>query len=358
MTLSLRLVSLKPRVIRDVASTQCGSRARVLPRGVRRERAQSRLRPTILASLLGKVVEPRSRSLTQMLKLALAALACSACTRTPSPLAPGLSGSIGMPHRGVLTNPVQLPKDATGIRWLRENDRHWAAPRFVAALERAGLQVSLERSGPPLVVGDLSARTGGEISLHMSHRTGHDVDLLLFVKTLSGAPVASPGFVRFNTDGLAWDETHQRFLRFDVERTWLLVKALVEDDEARIEWIFLSVPLQGMLIEWARARGEPTETLLRAEHVLLQPGPPAEAHDDHLHVRSGCDAVEVARGCEQTGPTRPWIRDANGAQIRAHEVVREDDASVALELMRPLDEREAAVDAPIGVGARSTGMKP
>jgi penicillin-insensitive murein endopeptidase len=252
---------------------------------------------------------------------------------------------------------MELPKDAEGIHWLRGNDRHWAAPRFVAALERAGVAVATERPGPPLVVGDLSARTGGEISLHMSHRTGHDVDLLLFVTTLSGAPVPSPGFVRFDADGLAWDESHSRFLRFDVERTWLLVKALLEDDEARIEWIFLSVPLQGMLIEWARARGEPPETLLRAERVLLQPGPPAEAHDDHLHVRSGCDASEMAHGCEPTGPVRPWIRDANRAQTRAHDIVPEDDASVALELMQPLDAREAAAEAH-GGGARSNGLKP
>ncbi len=42
----------------------------------------------------------------------------------------------------------------------------------------------------------------------MSHRTGHDADILLFVTTLSGAPVPSPGFVRFDTDGLAWDESN------------------------------------------------------------------------------------------------------------------------------------------------------
>jgi penicillin-insensitive murein endopeptidase len=290
--------------------------------------------------------------------VALLALASFACTRTPSPLAPSMSGSIGMPHRGVLTNPTELPKDATGIRWLRPNDRHWAAPRFVAALERAGLAVSLERPGPPLVVGDLSARTGGELSQHMSHRTGHDVDLLLFVTTLSGAPVASPGFVRFDSDGLAWDETHQRFLRFDVARTWLLVKALLEDNQARIEWIFASKAVQGMLIEWARARGEPTETLFRAERVLLQPGPPAEAHDDHLHVRTGCDVDEMAGGCEPTGPARSWIHDANRAQVRTRDMIREDDATIAMDLMAPLDEREAADDARSGGGARSNGMKP
>jgi penicillin-insensitive murein endopeptidase len=273
-------------------------------------------------------------------------LAGAGCARAPSPLVPGLRGSIGMPHRGVLTDGAELPRDAAGIRWLRGNDRHWAAPRFIAALEHAAATVVHERPGPPLVVGDLSVRHGGQLREHMSHRTGHDADLLLFVSTLSGAPVTSPGFVRFDTDGLAWDEGHQRFLRFDVARTWLLVKALVEDDDARVEWIFLSRPLQGLLTEWARARGESADTILRAEHVMLQPGPPAETHDDHLHVRTGCDAAEIAQGCEPTGPVRPWIRAANrreraGAAPPSVDEP-EDDEAIALELLRPLDAAEDA----------------
>ncbi len=238
-----------------------------------------------------------------------------------------------------------LPRDAEGIRWLRGNDRHWAAPRFVAALERAGAAVARERAGPPLFVGDLSVRRGGQLPEHMSHRTGHDVDLLLFVETLGGAPVASPGFVRFDADGLAWDEAHERFLRFDVARTWLLVKALVDDDEARIEWIFLSRPLQGLLTEWARARGEPTETIFRAERLMLQPGPPAETHDDHLHVRTGCDAAEIARGCEPTGPVRPWIRAANRREVAAPAPSgggRRDDRARALSAARAGRSRSGA----------------
>jgi penicillin-insensitive murein endopeptidase len=284
--------------------------------------------------------------------LPFAALAVLAgCARAPSPLTPGLRGSIGMPHRGVLTEGAELPRDAEGIRWLRGNDRHWAAPRFVATLERAAAAVTREREGPPLVVGDLSVRHGGQLREHMSHRTGHDADILLFVTTLGGAPVQSPGFVRFDTDGLAWDDAHERFLRFDVARTWLFVKALVEDDEARVEWIFLSRPLQGLLIEWAQARGEPPETILRAERVLLQPGPPAETHDDHLHVRTGCDVAEMARGCEPTGPVRPWIRAANRSESSHASIAREDDEALALELLRPIDTEEPEGEA----GSQASG---
>src|SRR5436305_713719 len=106
-----------------------------------------------------------------------------------------------MPHLGVLVNGAELPHDAAGIRWLRGNDRHWGAPRFVGALDRAAAAVAKERPGPPLVVGDLSKPYGGHLREHMSHRTGYDVDRLLYVTTLGGAPVPSPGFIRFEPDG-------------------------------------------------------------------------------------------------------------------------------------------------------------
>ena len=49
--------------------------------------------------------------------------------------------------------------------------------------------------------------------------------------------------------------THgRRFLRFDVERTWLLVKSLVEDGDARVQWIFAHRNVEALLVEWARAR--------------------------------------------------------------------------------------------------------
>lgn len=237
----------------------------------------------------------------------LATTASTGCARAPSPLAPHYAGSIGLPHRGVLTKASELPAEGDGYRMLRSNDRHFGTPRFVAAIERAAAKVAHERPGTKLTIGDLSARHGGHISSHSSHRTGRDADLLLYMTTLEGAPVTTTSFVHVGTDGLAFDEGADRFLRFDVEREWLLVKALVEDPEARVQWLFVSRPVKAMLVEWARARGESGETILRAMDAMQEPGPPAQSHDDHIHVRTACDAAEVASGCEPTGPVRPWI---------------------------------------------------
>ena len=101
--------------------------------------------------------------------------------------------------------------------------------------------------------------------------------------------------MHFGADGLARDEAHGRWLRFDVEREWLLVRALLEDPEARIQWIFVSDVVQAMLLEWALARGDSAETIQRAQTVMLQPNP-GGVHDDHLHVRTTCSRRGDGRG--------------------------------------------------------------
>ncbi|MBX3207979.1 MAG: penicillin-insensitive murein endopeptidase [Labilithrix sp.] len=242
----------------------------------------------------------------RILGLAAALLLAGGCARAPSPLAPQFAGSIGMPHRGVLTASTELPAEGEGYKWLRQDDRHHGLPRFVKAIERAAGTVARERPGAVLGVGDLSTRTGGQLLPHLSHRTGRDADLLLYVTTLDGAPVESPGFIHVGNDGLAWDDKGKRFLRFDVERTWLLVKTLVEDPDARIQWIFAHRNVEALLVEWARARGEHGDTIVRAMDVMLQPRP-GGPHDDHVHIRTACSPAELVAGCEHTGPSRPWI---------------------------------------------------
>lgn len=244
--------------------------------------------------------------------LAAAALFLVGCGRVPTPLAPHVGGSVGTPNRGVLTDGAELPREGEGFAWLRQDDRHHGLPRFVEAIERAAATVARERPGGVLAVGDLSAPQGGTLMPHLSHRSGRDADLLFYATTLEGAPVASPGFVHFGPDGLAWDPDHKRFLRFDVEREWLLVRALVTDPEARIQWVFVSRDVEAMLVEWARARGEPAEIVARAMDVMLQPKP-GGVHDDHVHIRTACSPLEIVRGCEPTGPARPWLAAAETA---------------------------------------------
>ncbi len=230
----------------------------------------------------------------------------AACTgSTPTPLAPGLQGSIGVPHQGVLTSALALPRKGEGYALLRKNGVHWGNPRLVAAIRSAAATVAHARPGAPLLVGDLSARHGGRASGHRSHRTGRDADLLLYALTPDGRSVESPGFVRFGADGLA-EIKDGKYVRLDVEREWLLVKALISSPEANVQWLFFARWLEALVIEYARARDEDPELIWYAENVLLQPGDSA-AHDDHLHLRVACTPEEAVAGCLGGGPYWPWL---------------------------------------------------
>lgn len=243
-----------------------------------------------------------------LLCLAAIALFTTGCFGTPTPLAPGIHGSVGVPHFGVLSSPAeQLKKKGDGYALLRSNGRNWGNPRLVHAIADAAKAVVHERKGAPLMIGDMSDRFGGEASGHRSHRSGRDADLLFYITTPDGRPLPSPGFVRFGADGLAQLETgSKKFVRLDVAREWLLVKALVTSKEANVQWLFCARWLEALIIEYARAKDEDPEVIWQAENVLLQPGDSA-AHDDHLHLRIACTPDEAVAGCEGGGPYWPWL---------------------------------------------------
>ncbi|AUX49168.1 murein endopeptidase [Sorangium cellulosum] len=260
-----------------------------------------------------------SRTFLATFLLVLAALSCAACVgSSPTPLAPALRGSIGVPHHGVITDAVELPRQGEGYRLLRSNGVRWGTAGLVATVQRAAAEVARARpGGAPLLVGDLSARFGGETRGHRSHRTGRDADLLLYALTPDGRPVRSPGFVEFGPDGLARlpegdgerpssSSEVDEYVRFDVERQWLLVKSLLRSPDAPIQWLFLARWLEALVVEYARARGEDPELVWYAESVLLQPGD-STAHADHIHLRVACTPDEFLSGCLGGGPYWPWL---------------------------------------------------
>jgi penicillin-insensitive murein DD-endopeptidase len=238
--------------------------------------------------------------------LGAAGLLLAGCTGTPTPLAPSIRGSIGLPHQGMITNSVELPRRGEGYAMLRNNQRNWGNPRLVRAIESAAKTVSRARpGGARLMIGDMSSRWGGETSGHHSHRSGRDADLLIYVVAPDGRSVTSPGFVRFGPDGLG-EADKRTFVRVDLEREWQLVKALITSREANVQWLFFARWLEAMVIEYARARGEDPELVWYAESILLQPGD-SSPHDDHLHLRIACTPDEAVAGCLGGGPYWPWL---------------------------------------------------
>ena len=117
----------------------------------------------------------------------------------------------------------------------------------------------------------------------------------------------SPGFVTFGPDGLAAvPGEDDEFVRFDVERNWLLIRTLLSSERVGVQWLFVSHPLEALLIDYALSRDEDLALVWTAENVLHQPGDSAP-HDDHFHLRIACSAAEAVAGCEGGGPYWPWL---------------------------------------------------
>jgi penicillin-insensitive murein DD-endopeptidase len=256
-----------------------------------------------------------------------------ACSHTPTPLAPTLLGPVGAPGHGTLSGGLELPMVGPGFRWLNPAGHHYGVPRLVNAVAMAAAEVERERpGGAPLMVGDLSRRFGGQIAGHRTHRTGRDVDLLFYAETPAGEPVASPGFFKFGPDGLAFvspDRGGPRFVRLDVPREWLLIKTLLTLPEANVQWMFISTPLEAIITEYARARGEDFELIWHAETVMRQPAD-SLPHDDHLHLRTACTPEEVAVGCEGGGPYWPWLPAFPSGELD------ESDDALVVALLAPI----------------------
>jgi penicillin-insensitive murein endopeptidase len=191
-------------------------------------------------------------------------------------------------------------------RYRPHGERNYGTHALVTAITRAASRVQADAAGsPPLVIGDLSAKWGGRVSGHASHRSGRDVDLLFYTTTLAGSPIRSPGFIHFGADSLA-RTAEGNFVALDIRRQWLLTRALLEDPEIDVLWMFVSRDLEAYIIDHARSLGEPPDLVLRAERVLHQPRDSAN-HDDHIHLRIGCTEAERVGGCSGGGPAWPWI---------------------------------------------------
>jgi len=239
--------------------------------------------------------------------LSLTTFSLWGCLGTPTPLAPGLGGSVGWPHHGVQTGAVELPEAGPGfVRYRKVGGFNWGQPALVRAVKAAALEVQTALpGGGPLVVGDLSARGGGQVVRHATHRSGRDVDLLWYMTTPEGAPIENAHFVQLGSDGLG-RSPDGGFVQLDVAREWQLVKSLLSSQQIDAQWMFASHAVEALLIDYAIASGEDPELIWRAENVLQEPAD-ALPHDDHLHLRIACSPQESVRGCQGGGPYWSWL---------------------------------------------------
>jgi penicillin-insensitive murein endopeptidase len=246
--------------------------------------------------------------------LALACLALAACPRH-GVIDDGTSISYGPSNRGKLMRPARLPTRGDGYwippRWAQRGLRY-GTDEMISLLVHVGRRIDRDRPGTRMGVADLSPLRGGPSAWHHSHQTGRDVDLLFFATDAGGKPVELTSMPVFDGGGMATlpsgvaddprtpqDESVET-LRFDAARTWLLVRALIENQVVPVQYVFIADPLKQILLDHAREAGEPEALIQEAGFLLQQPGD-ALPHDDHMHVRILCSASDRVHGCTDRG---------------------------------------------------------
>jgi len=230
----------------------------------------------------------------------------------------GSSISVGNINAGILRRGRPLLGKGEGYvmppLWDARGNRY-GTDEMVLAIQRAARRVRREYPGGTLGVGDLSPRGGGESQFHRSHENGRDADLIFYAVDERDRP-ATPvsAMPRYNvadlrayapnpTPGVNFSSFSPR--RFDVRRNWALVRALLQDPYAEIQYLFCHEALKQRLLDHARAIGEDLDLVERAQEILHQPGD-SLPHDDHLHVRLFCASDDRAYGCLDRGPVRWW----------------------------------------------------
>lgn len=221
----------------------------------------------------------------------------------------GETGSLGTASRGLLLGGEHLAIRGEHFRFYRARDRRYGIPELTGLVQRVSETLEREFPGTVLLLGDLSGQGGGFISEHHSHRSGRDVDLAFFVTSPSGKSIHGWPLTQFDRFGAGLRE--ETVCRFDSERNWMLVEALIADDESRVQWIFVSYGLKALLLEWALNHGRDIEIIRRAASILHQPGDSAP-HDDHFHVRIYCPSGVGGARCKDLGPVWPWVEKGGG----------------------------------------------
>jgi len=194
---------------------------------------------------------------------------------------------VGSPSEGKLIRASELPLTGFGYIVARPNRmRNFGTDEMVAGLIWTGANLKrADAQMPDLAVGDISSRNGGDVSDHISHENGLDVDLMLFKTDESGRPSGADTYPSFSGNGKGASKGTTYL--FDTRRNWALVRGLLQNPQfgPQIRFILIHEPLKKLLIRHARDTGEDEGLVRRAENLLQKPGDNVSNHSDHFHLR-------------------------------------------------------------------------
>lgn len=193
------------------------------------------------------------------------------------------SEAVGRPNRGRLVKGEQLSLGGAWYRVRRENTA-WGTNETITQLQRAITRVNTDKKLrkrkkkiPPIVIGDISRQTGGELLPHKSHQNGRDVDLGYFHRGM-----APEKFVKASRSNI------------DLELTWALIDAFLDADA--VEYIFIDRKLQRWLYDWALDNKKASKKALDAIFQVGGRGGAVIRHEpghlNHMHIRFRCPSTD------------------------------------------------------------------
>jgi murein endopeptidase len=226
--------------------------------------------------------------------------------------------SMGYTNSGTLVGGKQFRDTPFMSRLLvhKKSKVSFALPNLLAVLNRAARTVARKHPGSLLDVGELSRKEGGRIKSHLSHQSGRDADVGFYITDLDGSAIRAPRFLRFDGRGDGRDDPT---VRFDDQRNWEFVRALLEDPNEEVRQIFIYAPLRARLLAYAAKVKAPRQLRAKAAAAMMQPVN-ALPHDDHFHIRISCPLDMLERGCADLPMWRgPGSPDEFGPELLAGE---------------------------------------
>lgn len=193
--------------------------------------------------------------------------------------ADGIGRSLGSPQKGrqIYSEPVPPSEHYVLLYPYRSFGTYYTVSEIVRSMDA---YYETFPNAAPLIVGDISFRTGRHINPHKSHQAGRDVDITL------PRQHEPDEYNRFH---------HVRRDNLDAERTlWLLTNFI---DGGHVQYIFLDWYHQRTLWRLAKEQGAPAEWLeevfqypRRTRQGIIRHSP---GHRGHFHVRFYCQDTDT-----------------------------------------------------------------
>lgn len=258
------------------------------------------------------------------------------------------STSVGTTSTGSLRDATELPPRGPGYAvfpGMRSRHTNFGTTELVHLIQRAAAEIARRYPGSVLGVGNMGFADGGKIPWSVSHRAGRDADIGMYALDRRGRPTNLEAFHPFD----AHLEAQGGRYRFDLERNLALVRALLADDEAQIQWIFVADWLKRPLLAEAARQHVPAAELARLDAVLHQPSD-SNPHAHHFHIRVHCSFEDRREGCLDWGPVHVGV-DLRDADFESYvdELCQVVTALDAPKLQRRALERLEAIRSPRAV---------